>query len=238
MNATNARHVERVWGGFGAAAEAYERGRPGWPPAAVDALGLPRDAGVLDLAAGTGKLTRVLVQRFARVYAVEPDPAMRRFVSGALGGDAHAIPLADGSVDAVFIAEAFHWFADRDAVAEIARVLRPGGTLALLWNLPLDDVIPEHIRKTWPSGPPNAPRPGDWRRAFDGSAFGPFEYATFEHAAQLSRDELAAYYASFSWIATLAPDARARELDRFTSLLDRDVYERRMLAELHHTRLA
>ena len=125
---------------FDRAAEEYERGRPGYADAALDALGLPADSVVLDLAAGTGKLTRQLVPRFARVIAVEPLDGMRaqleRVVPGAeaLVGTAESIPLDDDSVDAVFVAEAFHWFGTSAALDEIARVLRPGGTLAVLFN--------------------------------------------------------------------------------------------------------
>ena len=103
-------------------------------------MGLPADSVVLDLAAGTGKLTRQLVPRFARVIAVEPLDGMRaqleRVVPGAeaLVGTAESIPLDDDCVDAVFVAEAFHWFGTSAALDEIARVLRPGGTLAVLFN--------------------------------------------------------------------------------------------------------
>src|SRR5215212_10281534 len=129
---------------FDAAAAAYERGRPGWPPEALDVaalrLGLGRDAAVLDLAAGTGKLTRVLAGRFASVTAVEPLDGMRAVLEAeveglrALAGTAEAIPVEDASVDAVFVAEAFHWFDAARAVAEMARVLRPGGGVAVLYN--------------------------------------------------------------------------------------------------------
>src|SRR4051794_16495074 len=129
---------------FDSLAEAYERARPGWPAAAIDALvdrlGLGAGSAVLDLAAGTGKLTRLLVPRFATVIAVEPLDGMRavleRVVPGAraLAGTAEAIPLGDASVDAVVASEAFHWFDPEPAVAEMARVLRPGGGVAALYN--------------------------------------------------------------------------------------------------------
>ena len=108
---------------FGRTAREYELGRPGWPDELLDRvvaeLGLHEDAEVLDLGAGTGKLTRALVPRFARVVAVEPDDAMRAVLeevvpgAEALAGRGDAIPLGDGELDAVFSAEAFHWFADR-----------------------------------------------------------------------------------------------------------------------------
>ena len=130
---------------FGRTAREYELGRPEWPEELLDRvvadLELGREAEVLDLGAGTGKLTRALVQRFARVVAVEPDDAMREVLeelvpaADSRAGSAEAIPLGDGEVDAVFCAEAFHWFASAETVAEIARVLRPRGALVLLFNI-------------------------------------------------------------------------------------------------------
>ena len=129
---------------FGRRADAYDRVRPEYSPEALDLvgkqLGLGRESDVLDLAAGTGKLTRPLAERFGRVIAVEPDPGMRAVLSQvtdchlALEGRAEEIPLADGSVDAVFVGQAFHWFDKPRAVAEMARVLRPRGGVALFWN--------------------------------------------------------------------------------------------------------
>lgn len=130
--------------GFSSAADVYERGRPGYAPEAVawlvDRLDLRPGRVVLDLAAGTGKLTRDLVPSGAGVIAVEPLDEMRaqleEAVPGAraLKGTAEAIPLADKSVDAVVCAQAFHWFDPDGALLEIHRVLRPGGALALIWN--------------------------------------------------------------------------------------------------------
>ena len=123
--------------GFSSAADIYERGRPGYAPEAVswlcERLGIGPERTVLDLAAGTGKLTRDLVPSGARVIAVEPLDEMRahleRVVPAAesLAGTAEQIPLADGSVDAVVCAQAFHWFDPERALPEIHRVLRPGG---------------------------------------------------------------------------------------------------------------
>jgi SAM-dependent methyltransferase len=130
---------------WGTDASSYERARPGWPADALDWLWseLALDAGsaVLDLAAGTGKLTRELVLRGSAVTAVEPLAGMRAELERSVPqadireGTADAIPLDAGSVDAVFVAEAFHWFAAPATVAEIRRVLRPGAGLGLLWNL-------------------------------------------------------------------------------------------------------
>ncbi|WP_193046073.1 class I SAM-dependent methyltransferase [Mycolicibacterium baixiangningiae] len=125
---------------FGAQAAAYERGRPSYPPDAIDWL-LPRGAHtVLDLGAGTGKLTTRLVERGLDVIAVDPIPEMLEVLTGALPdtpallGTAEEIPLADDSVDAVLVAQAWHWFDPERAVKEVTRVLRPGGRLGLVWN--------------------------------------------------------------------------------------------------------
>lgn len=125
---------------FGAQAAAYERGRPSYPPEAIDWL-LPDSArDVLDLGAGTGKLTTRLVERGLQVVAVDPIPEMLEVLRNSLPdtlaslGTAEEIPLPDNSVDAVLVAQAWHWFDLEQAVREVARVLRPGGRLALVWN--------------------------------------------------------------------------------------------------------
>ena len=125
---------------FGSAAAAYERGRPSYPPEAIDWL-LPRGARqVLDLGAGTGKLTTRLAERGLDVVAVDPIPDMLELLRAslpetkALLGTAEEIPLDDNSVDAVLVAQAWHWVDPERAIPEIARVLRPGGRLGLVWN--------------------------------------------------------------------------------------------------------
>jgi SAM-dependent methyltransferase len=125
---------------FGAEAAAYERGRPSYPPEAIDWLLAPDASDVLDLGAGTGKLTTRLVERGLNVVAVDPIPEMLELLSNslpdtlALLGTAEEIPLPDDSVDAVLVAQAWHWFDTERAVKEVARVLRPGGRLGLVWN--------------------------------------------------------------------------------------------------------
>src|SRR2546421_962462 len=119
-------HAER---GFGSGADDYDRHRPGWPPEAVERalteLGLGEDSTVVDLAAGTGKLTRELLPRTGHVVAIEPSADMRRRLSEVVpdaepvDGAADAMPLGDGSANAVFVGEAFHWFATPEAGAEI-----------------------------------------------------------------------------------------------------------------------
>ena len=125
---------------FGASAAAYARSRPGYPAAALDWLLAPGTVRVLDLGAGTGKLAQTLAMRGLDVVAVDPSARMldelRRACPGleALEGRAEAIPLPEGCVDAVIVAQAWHWFDGSAAAAEIARVLRPGGRLGLVWN--------------------------------------------------------------------------------------------------------
>ena len=125
---------------FGAETAAYERGRPSYPPEAIDWL-LPAGArDVLDLGAGTGKLTARLVERVLNVVAVDPIAEMLEVLRSALPGTpallgtAEEIPLPDNSVDAVLVAQAWHWVDPERAIPEVARVLRPGGRLGLVWN--------------------------------------------------------------------------------------------------------
>jgi ubiquinone/menaquinone biosynthesis C-methylase UbiE len=232
---------DRFASAFGVAATEYERGRPGYPAAAIDALAerfdLGPDSVVVDLAAGTGKLTRDLVGRFGRVIAVEPLPEMRdQLARGAPGaeaaeGTAEAIPLAEATADAVLVAQAFHWFDGRRALDEIARVLRSGGGLGLLWNTTpwemretpwfalLDDVL-ERRRVDLSALRRNAS--GRWREAFDGETrFEPLTEETFENTRRMSTDEFLAGFASRSYIAVLAPDERTRVLNAAAALLER-----------------
>jgi SAM-dependent methyltransferase len=125
---------------FGEAAAAYERGRPEYPAEMVEWLLADSPARVIDLGAGTGKLTRALLSRAETVVAVEPDPAMRRVLSellpgtSLLAGTGEDIPLRDGYADAIVVGQAWHWVDPVRAVPEVARVLRPGGVLGLIWN--------------------------------------------------------------------------------------------------------
>lgn len=126
---------------FGRAAAEYARGRPGYPQEAVDWMLEGVDGVVLDLGAGTGKLTEAVLHSGHRAVAVDPDPVMlatfELHVPGVtpVRGSAERIPLEDASVDAVVVGQAWHWFDAAAASAEIARVLRPGGRLGLIWNV-------------------------------------------------------------------------------------------------------
>ena len=205
--------------GFSRSAEAYERGRPEYPEAAIAYLvELVRPgATVLDLAAGTGKLTRPLVAAGLRVVAVEPVAEMRSALPGALEGTAEAIPLGDGSVDAVTVGQAFHWFDGDAALAEIERVLRPGGLLALVWNKrvdadPLNQAIEDLVAPYRGDTPGHR---GPWRAAFERtSAFTPLEEASFEHSVVQDADRLEARVGSISFIASLDSAERAGVLER------------------------
>jgi SAM-dependent methyltransferase len=139
VTSEESRHRRRSLS-FGEEAAAYERGRPSYPPEAIDRLLSPDARDVLDLGAGTGKLTIRLVERGLDVVAVDPIPEMLELLSAslpdtpALLGTAEEIPLPDNSVDSVLVAQAWHWFDTERAVKEVARVLRPGGRIGLVWN--------------------------------------------------------------------------------------------------------
>lgn len=182
--------------GYARAADAYERGRPEYPAAAVAyalrLLAIGPASTVLDLAAGTGKFTRVLVPTGARIVAVEPVAAMRERIAAqcptvtVLEGTAEAIPLPDESVDAVTVAQAFHWFRGREALAEIRRVLRPGGGLALVWNV-RDETVDWVRRLAELMDPHNGGAPryhtGLWREAFSApNGFTPLTVERFPFA--------------------------------------------------------
>jgi SAM-dependent methyltransferase len=209
--------------GFARAAAEYERGRPGYPAEALALLAarLELSAGrvVLDLAAGTGALTHPLVETGARVIAVEPVPEMRASLpdtARALAGTAERIPLDDSSTDAVTVAQAFHWFDGERALAEIHRVLRPGGRLALLWNRRVDDdpvnQAIEAILAPHREGVPTHDH-DEWRAAFDRTAlFEPLEEHVFANEQLLDADGLADRVGSISFIASLPEAERAEVL--------------------------
>lgn len=240
--------------------EDYERGRPGWPHEVVDVPSLPSTATVLDLGAGTGKLTRLLVSTFSRVVAVEPAEAMRRLLvaicpeAEALAGSAQQIPLADASVDAVFTAEAFHLFGGEDTLAEIARVLRPRGALVVMWNLPAGSTEPsiaaveQFLSERGPTKDEVGYEPldlssvryasGAWRLAFAESPFEELQEARLANPQTVDRDGLVAFLASMGWIADLPDVERLPLLDQVRSLLPAAEYRRPWETHVHWTRLA
>jgi SAM-dependent methyltransferase len=207
--------------GFESGSDVYERARPSYPEAAVahleDTCAIGRGSVVLDLAAGTGKLTRQLSADGARCVAVEPSASMRevfqRMVEGppVVGGTAEAIPLADRSVDAVVVAQAFHWFDPPVALAEIARVLRPGGWLALIWN-ERDESDPSVAQLSriskWDRNQPY-PMGHDFGRSLDESGlFGPVERSGFSFVQWLDGDAFVDQVASRSYVRVLPEDER------------------------------
>ena len=211
--------------GFAVSAEAYELGRPDYPRAALEPLGLSPGVEVLDLAAGTGKLTRRLVESGATVTAVEPVAEMRAALPdsvGALEGTAEAIPAEDGSVDLVTVAQAFHWFDGDAALAEIHRVLRAGGKLAVIWNRRVEDAavnlaidrLVDPYRQHTPTHRGEA-----WRAAFDRTTlFGPLEEHVFANNQVVDEEGLAARICSISFIACLPELERVRVLVRAREL--------------------
>jgi SAM-dependent methyltransferase len=215
---------------FDRAAEEYERTRPDYPAALLDFLPLGNDAEVLDLGAGTGKLTRVLVRCYRRVIAVEPLDRMRAILERVVGaaeslpGSAEAIPLADASVDAVFAAQAFHWFANDEALGEIARVLRPGGLLCLVWNGPDDNrssPLPEpylayldELRSAavFKDAPP-------WQEVLARGPFGDVRQEGVAHDHVLDRQGVLDNARTVSWIASRPDEEQAAILERLDDLL-------------------
>ena len=197
----------------------YERTRPDYPPAILDALPLDGDAAVLDLGAGTGKLTRVLAARYREVTAVEPLPNMRAILqrvvptAAALPGSAEEIPLEDASVDGVFAAQAFHWFDATAALPEIRRVLRPGGSLALLWNK-RDEADPAQLLLAELTDPPERQAPRGWQLDIpailgESGLFDEVETFEFPHVQAIDDEGFVDRLHSSSYVASLPPERRS-----------------------------
>jgi SAM-dependent methyltransferase len=203
-------------------ASTYERGRPPYPETALDWLLEPR-AGwqprqVLDLGAGTGKLTRQVAARGLTVTAVDPSDGMLAELgrvlpeTPALVGTAEGIPLNDHSVDVVLVAQAWHWVDLDQAVPEVARVLSPGGRLGLIWNLRDESV--EWVDRL---GTLIGARE-EMRRTGVGPPFSPVSLATFEWSNPMDADRLVDLVASRSYVILKAPAERAALLDRVREL--------------------
>jgi len=240
--------------GFSQNAGEYEAARPGYPPDAVrfliDRLDLHPGRTVLDVGAGTGKLTRLITPSGAKVIAVEPVEAMRSVLAAAVpevevyDAIATSLPLADGAVDAVVCAQAFHWFASAETLGEFARVLGAGGPLALVWNV-RDGSVPWVAAFTDLLHPFEGDRPdhntGAWRVPFDGCPwFGPLETTSFRHSQPMTPDLLAARAASTSFVGALDPDTKAALLDRVRALGSEqgESFEMPYRTDVHITRRA
>lgn len=206
---------------FGLAAAAYERGRPSYPGQAVDWLLPPGASRVADVGAGTGKLTRLLRERGLEVTAVEPLRQMRgelvRAVPGVavLAGTAEEIPLPDQSVDAVVLAQAWHWVDPGRALPEVARVLAPGGQLGLIWNVRDERVgwVAELGRIMGSDG-----EPGHDRSPALGPPFRPPERLAVRWVSHLTRDALLDLVASRSYVITRPPAEQAAILAKVRRL--------------------
>jgi SAM-dependent methyltransferase len=210
---------------FDAAATVYARGRPGYPAGALDWLLPPGARAVLDLGAGTGKLTAQLVARGLDVMAVEPSDRMRAELERELGdqvaasaGRAEEIPLPDGSVDVVLVAQAWHWVDPARAVPEVARVLRPGGRIGLLWNRRDERVawvaaLSEILTVPDPGARADAAQPGI------GPPFGPVQrHLTDGWTDTLTPQKLVDLAACRSYVITLDEGPRQALLDRVRAL--------------------
>jgi SAM-dependent methyltransferase len=238
MSEAGAASIHRVaQAGFAGTAVEYERGRPGYPQAAVDWLaercGIAPGRTVVDVGAGTGKLTRLLVPTGAHLIAVEPLDTMRaqlvRAVPGvsALAGTAESIPLADSAADVVTAGQAFHWFDDARAARELHRILCPGGSLGLIWNIrdPTDRFqralgqILDRYRGDAPHAYTWSGEEGAWRAPLDASGlFACRGEQRFPHSQAIDTPSLVDRIASVSFIGALAPDARADALDDVRAL--------------------
>jgi SAM-dependent methyltransferase len=213
--------------GFQRAVDEYERGRPDFPADAVTFLRhrLELRAGrtVLELGAGTGKLTRLLAPTGVRIVAIEPVDVMRtalaRTAPNAEIVDAIAedLPLSGDSVDAAVAAQAFHWFDGERALGELARVMRPGSGLALVWNV-RDETVPWIMRLTELIEPYRGHTPSHrsmrWKETFGSVAsFEPLRLRSFPYLHATTREGTVARILSISFIAALPDDEKARVAD-------------------------
>jgi SAM-dependent methyltransferase len=227
--------------GFAKEALAYARGRPEYPVALDqwlrDVLQLDEERTVVDLGAGTGKFTRRLLATGANIIAVEPVSEMLAQLTrilpdvAARSGTAENIPVNDGAVDAVVCAQSFHWFASKTALAEIRRVLKPGGHLGLIWNVRNESVdwcaAMTAIMAPYEGDAPRY-RSGEWRKVFPAEGFGPLQEERFRnghtgHPEQVIVERIV----STSFIAALPRPqqlivaARLRDLIAMTPALNR-----------------
>lgn len=229
---TDQRERQRRAWSTDATVAAYERGRPGYPDGAVDWL-VSDARRVLELGAGTGKLTRSLVGRGLDVVAVEPLEAMRAHLARAVpgaevrAGAAEEVPAGDGEFDLVVAAQAWHWFDARAAALEAARVLRPGGRLGLVWNEKDDAMAPwvAELSRLMRGGRGAADAAARVRAESGAAAirlpahFGPVEAAEYYVDQELDRDALIDMVSSRSYVIMMSEPDRARLLDRVRALV-------------------
>lgn len=225
MTTRDDEQKQRRAGSFGAAAGAYERGRPPYPPEAIPWLVPDRARTVVDLGAGTGKLSRALRAPDREVIAVEPSAGMREEFARVLpdirvlDGTGEAIPLPDASADALVCAQAWHWVDPARAVPEAARVLRPGGTLGLVWNF-RDDSVPWVAELDGLLREIAAPSTDDRGADRVGPPFGPLERRDFRWSHPTGPELIHDMVASRSYVITLEPAARAALLARVDALVE------------------
>ena len=223
--------------GFGREAASYASVRPSYPPRAVDVLadeGLAPGSRVGDLAAGTGIFTRLLAAADYDVVAVEPIPAMREQLSAAspslevLDGTAESIPLPDGSLDAVTVAQAFHWFDAPLALTEIARVLRPGGVLLMTWNVRDDSVgwvraWSDIVNRLAGGRPYDDHRERPWADVVAASGrFSPVRSERVPSSFPTTPEAVVERTRSTSFVAALEPEPRQAVLDAIAAMLAED----------------
>jgi ubiquinone/menaquinone biosynthesis C-methylase UbiE len=220
---------------FGTRADDYEKGRPDYPPAAIrvltEALGITAGSTVVDLAAGTGKLTRALLPSGARVVAVEPVAGMRdSLVSTVPGvevleGTAEQIPLPDGFARALTVGQAFHWFRGPEALSEIHRVLGLGGGLGLIWNArDLDQPVQAELSQLMEKfrGDTPSQETGAWRAAFEQTRlFTPLTEERFSMEQVLDVEQLIARVLSVSFMAALPADEQGAVAGRLNEIARR-----------------
>jgi SAM-dependent methyltransferase len=217
---------------FGAHADAYERARPEWPEEAARWL-VPEGAElVVELGAGTGKLTRAVASLGARVVAVEPDPRMLAVLRGlgleGVEGSAESIPFGDGVADAVVAGSSLHWFELELALPEIHRVLRPGGRFGFGWNHrderhPAIAGMTEAVREAQERTRGPRWRTRDWSTELsERGLFEDVEQARFEHVHEIPREALRDHLLSYSGVAALSEDERKRVLAAVAARLDSD----------------
>jgi len=208
---------------FGGLAEVYERTRPGYPDEAVRWMAGDSPGDALELGAGTGKLTASLLAHGHAVVATDPEPmmltALRKRLKGTRVAQAKAeqIPLRSSSVDVVVAAQCFHWFTPDLALPEIARVLRPGGTLAMVWNL-RDETVPwvRRLGRLIGSEQPEDPT----EVLEDSGLYDGIEHHTFRHWQEVHRDSLVGLVESRSKVADMPEDERTTLLAQVGELYD------------------